>query len=453
MKKNKASYFVGVAFICIIAVFFASVGYRVYRVKRYYDYGANFSETVTPSTQNADDAQSNSEALTWPDIYPFDDNYKFEPTVKNEVEASPESESDSEKSSVYLSAVNKIKDSIDYYTTKLLPGRMKYVELNALFNKTVGMKIISGTDSVVVMKNGYLTFENQISDDVSAQAESIEWLAGLLKERGIDFAYVQYPAKEKENDGQLPDGVDDSANMAADNLLERLKKSDVNCFDMRTALSQKDNDWYSNFFRTDHHWKPETGVWAAGQIVNMMNYSFGSSFNADVGNIDNYNIDVYEKYMFGSQGKIATLTFADPEDISLIYPKEKTNITVQYNNDTPKTGRFEDVLFNKECLNNTDYYNYSAYSAYMYGNKALTKITNNDCKNGKKLLVIGDSYNKCVVPYLSQAFEYTSLLDRRYFNGSVVDYIEKEKPDIVLVAYTPTLIGGTDTHSSTFNFE
>ena len=39
MKKIKASYFVGVAFICIIAVFFGSVCYRVCRVELFGDYG------------------------------------------------------------------------------------------------------------------------------------------------------------------------------------------------------------------------------------------------------------------------------------------------------------------------------------------------------------------------------------------------------------------------------
>ena len=37
MKKIKASYFVGVAFICIIAVFFGSVCYRVCRVELFGD--------------------------------------------------------------------------------------------------------------------------------------------------------------------------------------------------------------------------------------------------------------------------------------------------------------------------------------------------------------------------------------------------------------------------------
>ena len=184
----------------------------------------------------------------------------------------------------------------------------------------------------------------------------------------------------------------------------------------------------------------------------MLNGKFGYSLDTDIGNLENYNVDVYEKYCLGSQGKIATLTFADPEDISLIYPKRSTSFTVRYDNDAAKTGAFEDVMFNRNYLNK-DYYNNSAYSTYINGNKVITRIENNDCKNGKRILIIGGSYNKCVVPYLSQDFESTELLDRRYFDGSILNYIDKTKPDVVLVAYTPTLISDASTHNSTFNFE
>ena len=67
--------------------------------------------------------------------------------------------------------------------------------------------------------------------------------------------------------------------------------------------------------------------------------------------------------------------------------------------------------------------------------------------------MIGDSYNKCVVPYLAQTVEKIDLIDRRYFDGSIINYIEKKKPDAVLVVYTPTLIGGTNTHNATYNFD
>lgn len=447
MKKIKASYFVGIVFLCIIAVFFGSVCYRVYRIRFFGDYGeAPKAET---GLYFADEDKVDCK---WPEKYPFDGEYKFEyESSQTETEANTQENSESGES-VYLSLVNKIKDSVDYYTSKLLPGRMKYVETNALFNKAVGMNIISGSDIVAVMKNGYLTLEATESD-TDSPAKSLKWFSDILEEKGIDFAYIQYPSKEDKNDNQLPGGMTDYNNINADKLLEKLDAENVKNVDVRELLMQKGGNWYSNFFKTDHHWKPETGVWAAGKIADMLNLDFGYSLDTGIGDINNYNVDVHEKIFLGSQGKIATLTFADPEDISVIYPKQKTSFTVTYNTDLPKTGSFDDVIFNKTYLNNDDFYNFSAYSSYLNGNKAVTSIENNDCKNGVKILVIGGSYNKCVVPYLAQTVERIDLIDGRYFDGSIINYIEQTDPDIVLVACTSLLIGPASGHHSAFNFE
>ena len=447
MKKIKASYFVSVAFICIIAFFFGSVCYRVYRARLFGDYGETPTAEIGLYFSDEDKVDCN-----WPEKYPFDGEHIFEyESSQSETEVNAQEESEGDES-VLLSLVNKIKDSIDYYTTKLLPGRMKYVETNALFNKAVGMNIISGTDLVAVMKNGYLTLE-ATEKDTDSPAKSLKWFSDILEEKGIDFAYIQYPSKEDKNDNQLPDGMTDYNNINADNLLKKLDAENVKNVDMRELLMQKGGNWYSNFFKTDHHWKPETGVCAAGKIAEMLNLDFGYSLDTGIGDINNYNVDVYEKIFLGSQGKIATLTFADPEDISVIYPKKKTSFTVTYNTDSPKTGSFDEVIFNKTYLNNDDFYNYSAYSSYLNGNKAVTSIKNNVCKNGVKILVIGGSYNKCVVPYLAQTVESIDLIDRRYFDGSIINYIENKKPDVVLVAYMPILISGADTHNATYNFE
>ncbi|MGN0549771.1 MAG: DHHW family protein [Acutalibacteraceae bacterium] len=447
MKKIKASYFVGVAFICIIAVFFGSVCYRVYRARLFGDYGETPTAEIGLYFSDEDKVDCN-----WPEKYPFDGEHIFEyESSQSETEVNAQEESEGGES-VYLSVVNKIKDSVDYYTSKLLPGRMKYVEANALFNKAVGMSIISGTDSVAVMKNGYLTLE-ATEKDTDSPSKSLKWFSDILEEKGIDFAYIQYPSKEDKNDNQLPDGMTDYNNINADNLLKKLDAENVKNIDMRELLMQKGGNWYSNFFKTDHHWKPETGVWAAGKIAEILNLDFGYSLDTGIGDINNYNVDVHEKIFLGSQGKIATLTFADPEDISIIYPKQKTNFTVTYNTDSPITGSFDEVIFNKTYLNNDDFYNFSAYSSYLNGNKAVTSIKNNDCKNGVKILVIGGSYNKCVVPYLAQTVERIDLIDGRYFDGSMINYIEKTEPDIVLVACTSLIIGPVTGRTSPFNFE
>jgi hypothetical protein len=312
--------------------------------------------------------------------------------------------------------------------------------------------LITGTDSVVVMKNGYLTYQS-VEVNTAYAAESTAWFSSLLKEKGINFVYIQSPSKENKFDNQLPDGVTDYYNINADSLLEKLNVKGVNTVDLRPMLNDASDDYDSCFFRTDHHWKPETGVWAAGKIAESLNKLFDYRIDESIGNINNYNVDVYKNYCLGTQGKKVTLNYTDPEDFSLIYPKSETSFTVDYCDGNSGTGTYKERLLDMTNLSKIDYYNISTYSTYLYGNKSLIHIKNNNVSNGKKILYIGDSFCHCVVPCLAMGVENIDVLDIRYFDGSIINYIEKFKPDTVIVNYNPSSINEDTTHNGTFNFE
>ena len=115
MKKFKSKYIIGIIFVCIIAFFFGSVCYRVYRVKRYNDYGTVTSET---------DASGNDkqESYDWASEYTFSEKYDCK-TVKS-IEKSSDKESTAEKNTNetsekgYLSVAQQFKDSVDAYSGK-----------------------------------------------------------------------------------------------------------------------------------------------------------------------------------------------------------------------------------------------------------------------------------------------------------------------------------------------
>lgn len=440
MKKIKSRYIISGLFVFIIMFFMCAVLFRFFGAKLLHINfeNSNASETGQITAQTA--------GTDWAALFPFDEKNTFNYEKKTET-TKPE-----QKKWSFSDTIGVIESRIDYYTSNLLLGRMKFVEANALFNKTVGMKIISGTDSVVVMNNGYLTFQSYKADTEYA-AESLGWFNGRMNEKGINLLYIQFPSKESPYDNRLPVGVEDYNNVNADSLMEKLENSDVDYTDFRPLLNSATDNWYGSFFRTDHHWRPETGVWATGELAKLLNYKCGYGIDESIGKAENYNIKIYEDYCLGSQGKISTIRFTDPEDISLITPKSKTDFTVKYNSDEPKTGSFEDVLINMSAFDKIDYYNISTYSAYLYGNTAVTSIKNNNVHNGKRLLLLSDSFCKCVVPFLAQEIEYFDVIDRRYFSGSIMNYIEQFSPDTVIVAYNPTMISSDTSHSGTFNFE
>ena len=77
----------------------------------------------------------------------------------------------------------------------------------------------------------------------------------------------------------------------------------------------------------------------------------------------------------------------------------------------------------------------TAYDTYAYGNRALLQIQNQAKKDGRKLLLIHDSFADVMTPFLALGMEYLQSIDPRYFYGSLQTFIEKERPDTVILFY------------------
>lgn len=67
----------------------------------------------------------------------------------------------------------------------------------------------------------------------------------------------------------------------------------------------------------------------------------------------------------------------------------------------------------------------NAYGVFLGGDYPLLKI-HSDVGNGRKILVIKDSYGNAFVPYLASHYDDVYVVDYRYFNGSLKALVEKE---------------------------
>lgn len=447
MKKVKLTYkkVLAVLFSLVIFAFFISVCERFVR-------SAILGQDVTTNDgASANAEETGSKTTDWTKDFPFSQDYEnsgYKFVSEEESTASAESkaqETDASLVSSIESAVKSVEDKVDYYTTQLLALRIKFVELNAGFNKAIGMKMISGADNVIVLKNGYLVFDTE-RKDMTAAAENITLFSKKMNEQGIDFLYVQEPAKLDKYDNKMPYGMNDNENANADDLVNVLDKNGVNCLDLRESMQNSKMDHYSAFFKTDHHWKPETGLWATGEIIKKINSISGLGLDSSVSDISKYNIKVYEKYLLGSQGKKVSLSFADPEDISIITPKYDTDFDVTYYSSGisySKSGDFKKAFLNMSNLEKIDYYNTLVYATYLYGDHERISIDNKKATNDTKILYIIDSFSDCVIPYFASTVKHIDVIDLRYFNGSLESFISQNKPDMVVAAYNPSTVSNT----------
>ena len=75
------------------------------------------------------------------------------------------------------------------------------------------------------------------------------------------------------------------------------------------------------------------------------------------------------------------------------------------------------------------------YSMFLNGNNPITIIKNSELKNGKKLLVIKDSFANSLVPFLTQNYEEIHVIDLRSFSSKISEYIKENAFDNILILY------------------
>ena len=114
------------------------------------------------------------------------------------------------------------------------------------------------------------------------------------------------------------------------------------------------------------------------------------------------------------------------------------------------TGSFAQVMFDWDMMETYDLYGQSTYEAVLCGNRPLTRITNLDRPDGKKILLIHDSYATVIAPFLALTCQELDLIDVREangnFDGNLNAYIDAFDPDLVLFSFcSPVNIDRSET--------
>lgn len=187
-----------------------------------------------------------------------------------------------------------------------------------------------------------------------------------------------------------------------------------NFVDVYGAL-QPHNDQYI-YYKTDHHW---TSLGAYYGYSAWMENKGEIAKAHDEFITENISADFYGTHY--SKAPLPTLE----ADVITKYEVADMQYELEFN-----MGQSEsDSLFSEEFLETKDQYSY-----FIGGNNPLVKITTSN-KNGKKIMVIKDSYGHTLVPLLASEYEEIHVLDLRYLNLRIADYKETNNIDETLIVY------------------
>ena len=337
----------------------------------------------------------------------------------------------------FFPAASQFTSSLEKTSARGLSYYEPLMDINSLLSRAKGTEIIEKDDSTVVLTDsGYLAnVREYVSDDeIEKCVDEIEELFEDIEEDGAKALYVLPPVKGY--DLEYPENADDFTKTNFDRFAKELSEEEIPTLNL---ISEKEEENISDeemFFITDHHWKPcEGGLWASEKICEELGLpAFDES---------DFDITLYEDVFLGSQGKKVGSFFSPLglDDIEILTPAFETSLREEIpSKGINREGSFSELLYMSN-IEPRDLYSKNPYAAYSGGDFREQIIINNKNPNGKKIVIIRDSFGCALTPFLSLSTSELHILDIRdggyaAEKPDVREYIEKVKPDYVLILYS-----------------
>lgn len=301
------------------------------------------------------------------------------------------------------------------YITDQFIFRNQWITLKTLTELAIGKKDING---IYFAEDGYFIQRHEVTDvDPEQSQKNVERLQSFVKkyadQMGAEHVKVMLipTASEVLTDKLPPFASGYDQNALIDQVKDRLPNETF--VDVRDTLLNHKEEYI--YYKTDHHWT------TLGAYYAYEDWAKSSGFTP-------YTLDQFEKIL-GSDAFYGTLYSkvnipVKPDELYLYQHKEASDYKVVYNME-----KETDSLWDTAQLEGKD-----KYSVYLGGNHALVEI-NTDANNGRKLIVIKDSFSHCFVPFLAEHFETIYMVDFRYNNMKVSNFIEENEITDILVLY------------------
>lgn len=185
---------------------------------------------------------------------------------------------------------------------------------------------------------------------------------------------------------------------------------------VRQALSDA-REHQAPYYRTDHHWT-SFGAFAGYQ-------AWAKSLGLDSFELSDFQPETVSDNYFGTIHSKLNIP-VQPDSIVLYRSKKEPDWSVCYDgSDSPVS-----TLYSMDALNTRD-----QYRVFLDGNHGWIKIKNHSRTDGSRLLIIKDSYAHCFAPFAALHFEETHMIDLRYYNGKISNFIEEQGITDILVLY------------------
>ncbi len=313
---------------------------------------------------------------------------------------------------------------VETYLQDHFPGRDFFVSGKADVEIALGKDQNNG---VYLGEDGYLIQEFTASSKEDLDKKIARINALIQKLEGVEITVAIAPSSNLVNGDKLPNNrPDDDIQGTLDYINDKINGNIAN---LSGTLSEI-NKVQQLYFKTDHHWNTYGAYYAYCEIVKSMGDT-------------PIPITEYEKVVLSeafkgtmfSQGGYFNMK---GEEFAILQNITKPELTVNY----AMSGIVTDTLYADKHLSEKDKYAY-----FLDGNHPIITVENANAKNDKHIVVVKDSYANIMVPFLSDTYSKVTVIDLRFYQGSISDMATAEGVDDIVILYN---IDGFQTDTGIF---
>ena len=302
-------------------------------------------------------------------------------------------------------------DSFETYTNEQIALRNVFVKCKAVMVYLTGA---SENDGIAKGDDGYLF--DKVTATGSRFRKNIAAIRTFADGTDRDIFVAVAPTSTWINAEKLPKGMPVLDEVSCSNEMTQMLADSENAhiIYLYDALDKhRDEQLY---YRTDHQWTTKGAGYAYEAIANAMGHKVQDITRYEKHEVHDFYGTHYAKYK-GIFVRPDTIEYYDVPIDELVLEN-----------------RTADGLMDMDKLDG-----YDKYAAFMYGNDGRYEV-HADKGAGRDLVILKDSYANCLIPYLVLNYDSITVIDLRYFGGSVADELSKNTDADVLLLYNWTFV-------------
>ena len=203
---------------------------------------------------------------------------------------------------------------------------------------------------------------------------------------------------------------------------------DVTYIDTLSVLRQHTDEYI--YFRTDHHWAALGAYYACQEFARTAGLPFTT-----IEGFTKKEVGTFLGSMNRYTDKSVPAIYNNPDTLICYEPLQKYTCDY-YTRDYFKLKMSDKTLFGSA----------KSYTRFIYGDSYVAHIRTG-VNNGRKLIVLKESYGNALAPFLISSFEEVYVIDMRYFKLNILDFIkDKGVTDVCFSMCAFTVNGSNRKH-------